>query len=101
MIRELFSGFIKIHILHHAAQEPVYGLWLIEELSRHGYRLSPGRLYPTLHSLEEQGYLKSEQRVVSGRRRRYYSITARGLAALGQARLRLRELANEVLGEQL
>ncbi|MEE8392587.1 MAG: helix-turn-helix transcriptional regulator, partial [Anaerolineae bacterium] len=51
MLRELFLGFIKIHILHHAGQEPVYGLWLIEELAHHGYTVSPGTLYPTLHSL--------------------------------------------------
>jgi len=51
LTHEFFLGFIKIHILHHAAEQPVYGLWLIEELGHHGYRLSPGTLYPLLHSL--------------------------------------------------
>ena len=99
MIRGLFSGFIKIHILHHAAREPIYGQWLMDELWRHGYRLSPGTLYPTLHGLETHGYLKSEQRVVAGRQRRYYSITSKGINALEQARLQLRELTAEVLDE--
>jgi PadR family transcriptional regulator, regulatory protein PadR len=55
MLRQFFLGFIKVHILHHAAEEPVYGLALIVELRRHGYELSPGTLYPVLHQLEEAG----------------------------------------------
>ncbi|HIE37492.1 MAG TPA: PadR family transcriptional regulator [Anaerolineae bacterium] len=97
MFRSLFLGFIRVHILHHAAQEPVYGLWLIEELARHGYSLSPGTLYPTLHSLEQAGYLTSERRVVNGRVRRYYTATPAGRAALREARARIAELVAEVL----
>lgn len=97
MIREFFVGFIKIHILYHAAKEPVYGAELIEELARHGYDLSPGTLYPTLHRLHEQGYLVREERVVSGRRRKYYSITEKGQEALGEARRKIAELVSEVL----
>lgn len=99
MLRKLFLGFIKIHILYHAGQQPVYGLWLIDELARHGYAVSPGTLYPTLHSLESEGYLTSEKRVVGGRRRRYYAITPAGEAALSQARKHLAELMAEVLGD--
>ena len=65
MLRDFFLGFIKIHVLHHAAQEPIYGVAMIAELARHGYDLSPGTLYPLLHSLEEQGYLARNR---SGRR---------------------------------
>ncbi len=97
MLRNLLLGFIKIHILHHASLDAVYGLWLIEELAHHGYALSPGTLYPTLHSLEQEGYLQSEKRVVAGRRRRYYTITPRGVEALAEARAKLRELVTEVL----
>ena len=97
MLRNLLLGFVKIHILHHAAMEAVYGLWLIEELAHHGYALSPGTLYPTLHSLEREGYLQSEKRVVEGRQRRYYTITPQGAAALAEARAKLRELVDEVL----
>ncbi len=54
MLRDFFLGFIKVHVLHHAAHEPIYGVAMIAELARHGYELSPGTLYPLLHSLEEQ-----------------------------------------------
>lgn len=100
MLRELLLGFIKIHILHHASQQPVYGLWMMEELARHGYSVSPGTLYPTLHSLERAGYLTSEKRVVGGRQRRYYVITPAGEAALVEARDKLAELVSEVLEER-
>lgn len=91
-------GLIRIHILHHAAEGPVYGVWLMEELQRHGYELSPGTLYPILHSLERQGYLASERRVARGRMRRYYEITPLGRQALEESRARVRELAREILG---
>lgn len=99
MLRDLFLGFIKLHILYHAGQKPVYGLWLIEELGRHGYELSPGTLYPTLHSLEKQGYLLSEKQVVEGKVRRYYQLTPQGSAALAEARQKVAELTGEIMDE--
>ncbi len=99
MLRSLFLGFIKLHILYHAGQGPVYGLWLIEELAYHGYKLSPGTLYPTLHGLEEQGYLVSEKQAVEGKVRRYYRITPQGVAALAEARQKVAELAGEIMDE--
>ena len=50
--RDLYSGLIRLHVLHHATEEPIFGLGMIEELNRHGYRISPGSLYPLLHGLE-------------------------------------------------
>jgi len=100
MLRDFFLGFVKIHILHHAAQEPVYGLALIEELGRHGYEIGPGTLYPVLHSLEAEGYLVREDRVVHGKVRKYYAITAEGRRALDDARAKIAELVDEVLGGQ-
>ncbi|WP_243269994.1 PadR family transcriptional regulator [Thermanaerosceptrum fracticalcis] len=97
MFRDFFLGFIKIHILHHAEQEPVYGSYLIQELAHHGYEISPGTLYPTLHSLEKNGYLVKEDRVVDGKVRKYYSITDKGREALAEARLKIKELVSEVL----
>jgi PadR family transcriptional regulator PadR len=95
--RDLILGFIRIHILHHAAEEGVFGLGLIEELARHGYRLSPGTVYPLLHDMEAAGLLCSERRQVGGRLRHYYWVTGEGLQALSEARERLRELVAEVL----
>jgi DNA-binding PadR family transcriptional regulator len=100
MQRQFLLGFIKIHILYHASKEPVYGVWLMDELARHGYSLSPGTLYPVLHSLEEQGYLKSTREVVNGKMRRYYVLTKGGEKALTLARERVRELVDEIIFEK-
>ena len=95
--RFLYAGLIRLHVLHHAVKEPIYGLAMIEELARHGYKLSAGTLYPILHGLEKRGYLKSgEER--SGRSiRRLYKITASGRRALKTAKLRVRELFGELI----
>jgi DNA-binding PadR family transcriptional regulator len=98
MLREFFLGFIKVHVLHHAAEEPVYGLALIAELRRHGYELSPGTLYPLLHRLERAGYLGQLRRVVKGKVRKYYVATRLGRVALGDAREKIGELVGELLG---
>jgi PadR family transcriptional regulator PadR len=100
MLREFFLGFIKIHVLHHAAKEPVFGLALQRELARHGYDLSPGTLYPVLHTLERAGYLEREDRVVDGKVRKYYRTTPLGDQALAEARAKIAELVMEVLQGQ-
>jgi len=97
MIRDFFLGFIKIHILYHASKEPIYGLWLIEELDRHGYKLSPGTLYPILRSLEKKTFLESYQQTVEGKIRKYYKITLKGKEALAEARQKIKELVREVI----
>ena len=95
--RELFLGFIKIHILYHATKDRVYGVELIEELGRHGYRLGPGTLYPTLHKLENADYLECTSEVVNGKVRKYYRATELGVKALEDARCRITELVQEVM----
>lgn len=100
MLKEFFLGFVKIHILYHASKEPIYGVWIQEELGRHGYRLSPGTLYPTLHRLEKDSYLERQSRVVAGKVRHYYTITEKGREALNEAREKIRELINEVIKEK-
>src|ERR1700758_2125022 len=94
--RDLLSGFIRLHILHHAAEGELYGQWMIEELARHGYRLSPGTLYPIVHGLEKRGLLRSEQQLVNGKIRRVYSATPSGRKALEAAKQRVRELFGEL-----
>ena len=97
MLRYFFLGFVRIHILHHAAKEPIFGSGIKEELARHGYDLSPGTLYPILHGLEGQGYLDSYDEVVNGKARKYYRTTQAGTAALGEAKEKIAELVKEVL----
>ncbi len=92
----LYSGLIRLHILHHACHEPIFGLGMIEELARHGYRLSPGTLYPVVHGLEKKGLLHSKQQQVNGKIRRVYSATSSGRKALQAARQKVRELFGEL-----
>ncbi|MCV7257920.1 PadR family transcriptional regulator [Mycobacterium shimoidei] len=98
-MREFKRAAIRLHILHHAADDEVHGAWLTEELKRHGYDVSPGTLYPTLHRLEADGLLTSRRLVVDGRSRRVYAATRAGRKALAEDRRVLRELAAEVLGD--
>ena len=99
MLRDFFLGFVKIHILHHATEEPIYGLAIIEELQRHGYELSPGTLYPILHGMERDGYLEHYDKTVEGKARKYYTITHQGREALREAKEKIRELLDEVIDD--
>jgi DNA-binding PadR family transcriptional regulator len=94
--RDIFAGLIRLHVLHHASREPIYGLEMIHELSRHGYRLGPGTLYPLLHGMEAQGLLHSKEASGSGRARRVYRATAAGRKALKEGHEKVRELLREM-----
>ena len=98
--QDRYAGLIRLHILHHAAEEgPIYGLWMIDELARHGYRISAGTLYPILHGLERKGYLRSTKALTEGRVRRLYRATAAGKRALDAAKAKVRELFGELFEE--
>jgi DNA-binding PadR family transcriptional regulator len=90
--QELLKGLIRLHILHHASKDEFYGQWMIHELARHGYTLSPGTLYPMLHSLERSGYLKSREQRRGRTFRRVYRATALGREANKIAKIQVREL---------
>ena len=94
--QDLYIGLVRIHVLHHAAEEPVFGQGMMEELGRHGYRLGPGTIYPLLHSMERRGWLKPQPTIVAGRRRRCYIATRAGKNALSEAIGRVRELFDEI-----
>src|SRR5699024_9863132 len=96
VLRKLFLGFIHIHILHHAKEHPIYGVWMLEELRAHGYRISAGTLYPILHSMEADGLLIRENKNVEGKVRKYYSSTKKGDLVLGEARKKAYELFKEI-----
>ena len=96
---DLYSGLIRLHILHHAVKEPIFGLGIIEELSHHGYRLIAGTLYPLLHGLEKKGYLKSKEERLGSRIRRVYRATRLGEKVLGSAKVKVRELFGELFEE--
>ncbi|HEV2324601.1 MAG TPA: PadR family transcriptional regulator [Terracidiphilus sp.] len=94
--RELFYGLIRIHVLLHAAHEPIFGLAMMEELAHHGYRIGPGTLYPLLHGMERAGLLKSVSGGGRGRRPRVYRITPAGRKALAKAKEKVDELHHEL-----
>ena len=96
----IYSGLIRLHILHHAAKDPIFGLGIIDELARHGYRLSPGTLYPILHGLERDGYLRSAEQRKGRIRRRLYRTTSKGTQFLRDARGKVRELFAELVEDE-
>lgn len=96
VFRDLMLGFVRVHVLHHARTEPIYGSGISAELEQHGYRLSWGTLYPLLHNLTGEGFLEREERVVDGKVRKYYRITALGRRALDEASTKARELVEEI-----
>ena len=97
IVRDVFMAFVRVHLLHHASEQPIYGVAMIEELARHGYRLSPGTLYPIFRGLEQAGFLRCEAVVVAGKVRKYYRITATGRRALEGFKAKIRELVGEAL----
>ncbi len=96
MLRKLFLGFIQIHILHHAKEDPIYGAWMLEELREHGYNISAGTLYPILHTMEADGLLVKEEKNVEGKIRKYYTATEKGNVILIEARNKAYELFKEI-----
>jgi len=95
--KDLYSGLIRLHVLHHAVEEPIFGLGMIEELTRHGYRIGPGTLYPLLHSLERKGYLRSSEQHNGKSRRKVYRATPLGRKALKAAKNKVHELFHELM----
>lgn len=95
--QDLLTGLIRIHLLYHACHEPIFGLGMIEELRRHGYRLSAGTLYPMLHGMEKKGLLRSKRIRLGRRGRRVYRATAAGQQALERAKEKLKVLLGELL----
>ena len=100
LTRGVFLAFVRVHVLHHAAEGPIFGLEMIEELRRHGYSMGPGTLYPILHNLENARCLRSKLEVVNGKQRKYYVATAEGKRVLVALRKKIRELVREVLEEE-
>lgn len=97
--REILLAFWKVHILHHAGQGPVVGQWMLQELRRHGYEVSPGTLYPLLHRLERLGWLRCETDPAGGpKARRSYYLTPEGREALDAVETQLGELVREAGG---
>ena len=97
--REFLRGVVPVHVLHHAAQEPVHGAWMSSELARHGYSISPGTLYPLLHRMQRAGLVTSAYSTTGGRVLRTYRATPEGRKVLARLRKLVGEAAGEILDE--
>jgi DNA-binding PadR family transcriptional regulator len=98
--REILLSFWKVHILHHASEGRIHGHWIVSELRRHGYAISPGTLYPLLDRMEQRGWLKSKTDPRGGpRARKDYWLTAKGQKVLDHVCAQLKELYEEVVGD--
>jgi PadR family transcriptional regulator, regulatory protein PadR len=96
--REILLGFWKVHILHHAAEGPLVGQWMLHELREHGYHVSPGTLYPLLRRMEKTGWLRCRVDKKAGpKARREYFLTLAGREALKEVLVYLQELRGEVV----
>ncbi len=96
--REILLSFWKVHILHHAATSVVTGQWVMRELRRHGYDVSPGTLYPLLSRMRKRGWLRVVVDQAAGpRARRDYSLTPEGKRVLALVKDQVAELYQEVV----
>jgi DNA-binding PadR family transcriptional regulator len=94
---DLYSGLIRLHILYHAVEGPIFGLEMAEELARHGYRISLGTLYPLLHGLEKKGYMRSAEKRTGQSVRKVYRATPLGRKALKAMKVKVSELFGELI----
>lgn len=97
ILRDLELGAIQAHILYHAAQQPVYGSWMAQELARHGFVISYGTLYPMLHRMHTEGLLDCREQREGSQMRKYYTATPQGIQELEHVQHLIRELYREVV----
>ena len=90
-----------LHILYHASKEPITGTFMMKELETHGYKVSPGTIYPLLQNMEKLGLLKSTWEIKDGRRIRTYQISQEGIKVLEEGKKKVKELYIEILGDEI
>ena len=102
--KNLMSGSTTLLVLSLLRREEMYGYQMITELARrsdHTFELKEGTLYPILHALEEKNYVTAHEKEAStGRKRKYYRITKKGLHALEEKQMewnRFTEMVNAVV----
>lgn len=93
----LWQGMVKLVVLHQAGVAPLYGGRFSKYLRNLGYDISPGSLYPLLHTLEKADLLRSRIRICKGRVRKYYELTPQGHACLAAVRQAVGGVMQEVI----
>jgi PadR family transcriptional regulator, regulatory protein PadR len=79
---DLVQGTLDLLLLKILALEPLHG-WAIgqrlSQVSGDELRVSDGSLYPSLHKLEQEGWIRAEWKTSElGRRAKFYALTASG-----------------------
>jgi PadR family transcriptional regulator, regulatory protein PadR len=97
--RDFLRGFVKIYTLWRAGQQEVYGSQIAEEMKPLGFELSPGTLYPALHGLLRERDVTVRERIVDGKRRKCYRVTAKGRRELAELQDRLAVLMRKVFSQ--
>lgn len=85
---DLLQGTLDLLLLKILALEPLHG-WAISQrlrqISSDVLQVSDGSLYPALHKLEQEGWIRAEWKTSDlGRRAKFYSLTPPGRKALGR-----------------
>ena len=84
--KSLMAGSTTLLVLSLLAKEEMYGYQMITELARrsdHSFELKEGTLYPILHALEAERLVTvREKEAETGRVRKYYRITKKGMKDL-------------------
>lgn len=85
---DLLQGTLDLLILRTLALEPMHG-WAvaarIQQMSQEVLQITQGALYPALHRLEQQGWLRAEWRKTeTGRDAKFYTLTRTGRAQLAR-----------------
>lgn len=84
--KSLLSGSTPLLVLSLLKDGDKYGYEMIDELAKRSddtFLLKEGTLYPLLHALEKEGFVKSYLKTApSGRERKYYSLTRSGRTQL-------------------
>jgi transcriptional regulator len=99
------KGSLPLLILHHLNPGPKHGYQIAREIREKSEGIldfTEGTLYPTLHRLENEGWVTSFRQRENGRMRRYYRLTDRGHKGLASERKEWRQFAdavNHILGE--
>jgi transcriptional regulator len=99
---EILKGHLDMIVLAALSGGPAHGYAVIEEIKRksgQAFDLPEGTIYPALHRLEQAGLLASRWVTAdSGRRRRVYALTRRGIRALGQQRATWEQFSDAIGG---
>lgn len=100
--RELMRGAGPLAVLQLLEQREMYGYELVESLSEQTegvLAMGQSTLYPLLYNLEAKGLVKSRwSQAESGRKRKYYRLTAKGEAWLSARREQWRQLVGAMEG---